>query len=74
MNTLHREDSPLLGGDGLERELGKPRAEWTVDDLIDLVGSRDICPAGDGQVYLKLRSGRTLAGMDAASLTVGDEK
>jgi glutamine synthetase len=42
MNTLHREDSPLLGGDGLERELGKPRAEWTVDDLIDLVGSRDI--------------------------------
>ncbi|NIN72211.1 MAG: glutamine synthetase [Gemmatimonadetes bacterium] len=42
MNTLHREDSPLLGGDGLGRELGKPRSEWTVDDLIDLVSSREI--------------------------------
>lgn len=42
MNTLHGEDSPLLGGDGLGRELGKPRSEWTIDDLIDLVNSRDI--------------------------------
>ena len=30
------------GGEGLEGELGKPRSEWTVDDLVDLVGSRDI--------------------------------
>ncbi|MGD2153184.1 MAG: hypothetical protein PVG79_07920 [Gemmatimonadales bacterium] len=42
MNTLDREDSPLLGRDGLGRELGKPRSEWSVDDLIDLVSSRDI--------------------------------
>jgi glutamine synthetase len=33
---------PPEGGRGLESELGKPRSEWTVDDLIDLVSSRNI--------------------------------
>ena len=30
------------GGQGLELVIGKPRAEWTVDDMIDLVRRREI--------------------------------
>jgi glutamine synthetase len=42
MNEPQSERGPSKGGEGLESEFGKPRSEWTVDDLVDLVGSRDI--------------------------------
>jgi glutamine synthetase len=42
MREQERDASAALGGDGLERELGKPRSEWTVDDLIDLVSHRHV--------------------------------
>ncbi len=37
-----REDPLVPDAGSLESELGKPRSEWTIDDLVDLAGSRRI--------------------------------
>jgi glutamine synthetase len=34
VNTASHKDSPFLPREGLEREIGKPREEWTADDLV----------------------------------------